>query len=154
MRVRRPAQTRIPPIIQLAITHIQIPQELPDLRIMPINHGMDPHERQPAPIRGVEMRQLPAMRIRSSRSHEYGLHVRSDIEVVGKGGFHARAGEVCKGQVVGGGRGGDEGVDFREGVRGDDVDGLETGREVGVGMESGEVDDQEDQAVFAAVVGK
>ncbi len=52
------------------------------------------------------------------------------------------------------GGGGDEGLDFGERVLGDDVDGLEAWwwRPV-VRVESGEKEDEKDEAVFAAVVG-
>jgi len=131
-----------------------MPDELPYLRVMPINNRMDPHERRPAPIRGIEMRQLPAVRIRPSRSDKYGLDLRLHCQVIGEGGFHALAGEVCEGEVVREGRGGDECGDFGEGVWRDDVDGFEMGWEIWVVREGCEVDYEEDEAVFAAVIGQ
>lgn len=71
--------------------------------------------------------------------------------------------------MVGLGRGGDEGLDFREGVGRRDVDCLEAlrgegdrgcgggfGRRWGDrgGREAGEDEEEEDEAVFAAVVGE
>lgn len=94
------------------------------------------------------------MRVRPSSAHEDCLHLRPRPQVVCKGGFHAGAGEVGESEVVGGGGGGDEGGDLREGMRGHDVDGFEEGRKGGVGGEGGEVDYEEDEAVFAAVVGE
>ena len=49
---------------------------------------------------------------------------------------------------------GDEGVDAGKGVWRLDVDCWEEGGEGGVGVESGEVEEEEDEAVFAAVVGE
>ena len=131
-----------------------MPKELPYLRVMPINHRMYPHERRPAPIRRIEMRQLAPVRIRASCTHEDGFDFRLHGQVIRKRGFHALAREMGEGEMVGDGRGGDERVDFREGVRRDDVDGLEAGWEIRVVCEGGEVDDQEDETVFAAVVGE
>lgn len=59
------------------------------------------------------------------------------------------------GEVVRAAGGGDEGVDFGEGVARDDVDaGDEGGQGRRVGAEGGEEEDQEHEAVFAAVVGE
>ncbi len=56
--------------------------------------------------------------------------------------------------MVAGGGGGDEGVDGGEGVRGRDEDGGEGRGEGRVRGEEGEVEEEEDEAVFAAVVGE
>ena len=85
---------------------------------------MHAHERRPAPIRLVEEGQFAPVRIGPARADEDGLDCRLFAQVFGKGGFHwfGVAREV---EVVGVCGGGDEGFDFGEGVRGDDVDGLE-----------------------------
>lgn len=41
-----------------------------------------------------------------------------------------------------------------KGVRGKDVDRLQLGREVWVSREGGEIQDEEDKAVFSAIVGE
>ncbi len=104
---------------------------------------MDPHKRRPAAIRLVEKRQLAAMRVRAARADEDGLDRGLFAQVVCEGGFHGLgvAGEV---EAVGARGGGDEGLDFGEGVRRDDVDGLDEwqrgrGR---VRVEGGEEEDE------------
>lgn len=77
-----------------------------------------------------------------------GSEVRLEGEAHGGGGV-AREGEV----VLAGGFG-DEGVDGGEGVGWGDEDRGYASGEVGVGGEEGKVEDQEDEAVFAAVVGE
>ena len=94
------------------------------------------------------------MWVRPSGTDENGLDLGFEGEIVGEGGFHAFAREVGKGEVVGGGCGEDEGVNFRKGMRGDYVDGFEVGGEMRVGGEGGEVEDEEDETVFATVVGE
>ena len=59
-----------------------------------------------------------------------------------------------EGQMIVDGRGGDERIDLGKGVRRHDVNGLEGGREIGMLRKGGEVDDQEDETVFPAVVGQ
>lgn len=110
---------------------------------MPIDNRMDPHKRRPAAIRLVEKRQLAAMRVRAARADEDGLDRGLFAQVVCEGGFHGLgvAGEV---EAVGARGGGDEGLDFGEGVRRDDVDGLDEwqrgrGR---VRVEGGEEEDE------------
>lgn len=95
------------------------------------------------------------MRIRPPGADEDGLHRGLIPQVLGEGGFH-RFGVARKVEVVGARGGGDEGLDFGEGVRGDDVDGLDAwGRWRGrVCVEGGEEEDEEDETVFAAVVGE
>lgn len=39
-------------------------------------------------------------------------------------------------------------------MRGNDVDGFESGREVWVGGEGRQIENEEDEAVFAAIIGK
>lgn len=102
---------------------------------------MHPHKPRPPPIRRIEKAQLVPMRIRAPRAHKDGLHGRFLDQVVCERGDHAFAGVLREGEVVVGGGGSDEGVNFGEGMRGDDVDGLEVGRERGVGGEGGEVED-------------
>lgn len=55
--------------------------------------------------------------------------------------------------VVHGGAG-DEGIDGSERVEWGDIDRREEGWELGVGGEEGEVEDEKDEAIFAAVVGE
>ena len=128
-------------------------QELPNLVVAPVDDGMDAHERRPAVIGGVEMGQQRAVRVGAARADENGLDVGLQGEVVGEGGAHGGADEGGEGEVVVVRGGGDEGVDGGEGVRRHDVDGLEGGREGWMCVQGSEVENEEDEAVFAAVVG-
>lgn len=96
------------------------------------------------------------MRIRAARAHEDALDLRPLLQVVGEGGSHAGVGVSGDGETVRAAGGGDEGVDFGEGVPREDVDAGEEGGEGArvVGAEGGEEEDQQDEAVFAAVVGE
>ena len=94
------------------------------------------------------------MGVRPPRADEDGLDFRFRGEVVGEGGLHTFTGEVREGEMVGGGGREDEGVNLGEGVRGDDVDRFDSGREIWVSGEGGQVEDEEDKAVFATIVGE
>ena len=84
------------------------------------------------------------MRIRPARAHEYALDLAPFAQVVGESGFHAGVGVPRDGEVVLRAGRGDEGVDFGEGVRGDDVDAWDLWGERGrVGGEGGEDEDEE-----------
>lgn len=119
---------------------------------MPVNHRMHTHKRWPPLIRGIKMRQQRTMRICPPRPNKYGLHLRPILEVFLKRLFHGHGVARERELVVGLGLG-DEGVHFGEGVGRDNVHALETGGELG-GMraEGAEEEDEEDEAVFAAVV--
>lgn len=88
---------------------------------MPINHRVHAHERRPPAVRGVEVREIPAMWVRAARADEDGGDVWVAIDVVGKGGLHGE-GRGGEGELVGGRGGLDEDVNLGEGVGWDDVD--------------------------------
>lgn len=73
-------------------------QETPNLLQMPVYHGMDTHKRRPIVVRGVEMRQMRAVRIRPPSAHEYRLHLWILVEVqsesVAEGDDGSHHGEV------------------------------------------------------------
>ena len=125
---------------------------------MPLQHRTHPHKRRPLPIRRAETAQLPTVRIRSPRSHQYRLDVcaRSPVLQVFSERFpHVFALHPEEIETVVGGRRGDKGVDLRKGILGDDVDRLEgCGERRRMRGEAGEVEEEEDEAVFSAVVGE
>lgn len=82
MGITRAPQTGIPLIIERTILQIQMANEGPNLRIMPINDGMDAHEIGPSAIGAVEMRELRSVRIRPARAHEDGLDAGISVQVV------------------------------------------------------------------------
>lgn len=89
---------------------------------------MHPHEPGPVPVGQVKVGEALAVGVCATGSDEHGANGRPGGEIVLESGFHGRrkAGEV---EGVGGDGGVDEGVDFREGVGGDDIDGLQGARE-------------------------
>jgi len=106
------------------------------------------------------------MRVCSSCSHQDGFYFGVFLEVEGESLFHGE-GIAGESEVVGFGGEGDEMVDFGERVRRDYVDGGEKSREGrrwrrrggGVGgrgmfREYAEEEDEQDETVFAAIVGK
>lgn len=137
----------------------------PNLRIPPIQQRINPHNPRPIPVRRAKMLQKLAVRIRPPRAHEHGAHRRpvADVRLERRAHRQRVALEV---EVVGLRGGGDEGLDFREGVGRRDVDCLEALRGEGGrggfgrwwgdrgGREAGEDEEEEDEAVFAAVVGE
>jgi hypothetical protein len=163
------AQTRIPLIVHAAVLQpgareLVGPQKRPDLLEAPVDDGVHAHKVRPAAVGAVEEGQVLAVRVRAARADEDGLDVPVLGEVEGKGvaegdglGVDVRR----QREVVAARRGGDEGGHGGEGVGGPRVDGGDGGGErVGfsaveareVGVQGGEVEDQEDEAVFAAIV--
>lgn len=59
-------------------------EETPNLLQMPVYHGMDTHKRRPVVVRGVEMRQMPPVRIRPPSAHEDRLHLWVLVKVQGE----------------------------------------------------------------------
>ena len=132
---------------------------------------MDAHKIRPAAVGAVEEGQLRAVRVRAPGADEDGLDVRLVGEVGGEGVAERDGRGVDVGgevEVVAAGGGGDKGRHAGERVGGPGVDGGDGGRErlcwrfspveragaAEVGVEGGEVEDEEDEAVFAAVVGE
>jgi hypothetical protein len=108
-------------------------------------------------IRLIEMRQPGPMRIRPARAHENGLDLREVVQILLERRLHA-LGVARHRERVGLLRFADKGLDLLEWVRGHDVHGLD-GRGVGaveecLRREDVEIEDQEDKAVFSAVVGE
>lgn len=124
MGIRRAAQTRIPQIIQATIRDLQMANKTPNLGVVPVDDGMDPHKVRPAAVRGVEVLQALAVGVGAPGADEDGAHAGFVGEVVREGLFH-RFGVAREREVVGVGAGQDEVVDLLEGVLGDDVDGSE-----------------------------
>lgn len=121
MRILRAPQTRIPQIIQPTIRNPQLPDERPDLGVVPVDDGVDAHEARPAAVRGVEGLECRAMGVGAPGADEDGADAGVVGEVVGEGFFHG-FGVAGEGEVVGVHGVVDEGVDLGEGVFGDDVD--------------------------------
>ena len=121
---------------------------------MPLQYRMTPHKLRPTPVRPIEITQFAAMRIRPPGSDKYRLHARILLQINGKPQSHRRVLYAREGKMVVFGRGGDEGFDAAEGVHGRDVDGGEKRGEVGVMGQEREIEDQEDEAVFTAIVGE
>lgn len=94
------------------------------------------------------------MRVCAPGADEDGFDMRVVVEVGGEGDAHGRVCVAIEGEVVMLRGGCDEVVNEGEGVAWVDVDTREGGGEVWVRGEEGEVEDQEDEAVFAAVVGE
>lgn len=117
MRIRRTAQTRIPQIIKPAIRDVELFEKSPNLGIMPVDNGVDAHERRPAAIRRVEVFQLRAVGICAPRADEDGADGGVVGQVVGEGFAHG-FGVAREGEVVGLHAVVDESVDFGEGVGG------------------------------------
>ena len=162
MRIGGPAQAGISPIIEGAIPQTQMTDERPNLSIMPINDGMHAHKIRPATIGAIEVRQLGTVGIGAARPDKDGLHPGIDKQIVFKGGF-----DCCPGRVrrilhhvkMVGARGPlDEFLDVEEGVWGQGVDGRNGGQTAVFGgrvrVQTGEEEDEEDEAVFSAVVGE
>ena len=94
------------------------------------------------------------MRIRAPRPHKNGLYVGHFVKVVGEGVFHVGIFVARETEVILGGGGGNEGVDFGERVRGHYVDRAEEGGErPGIRREGRKEKDQQDKAVLATIVG-
>lgn len=124
MRIRRAAQTRIPQIIKRTVRDLQMADETPDLRVVPVDDGMDAHEGRPAAVRRVEVLQALAVGVGAAGADEDGADAGFVGKVVGEGFLHG-FGVAGEGEVVGVRAGQDEVVDLLEGVLGDDVDGSE-----------------------------
>ena len=90
MRIIRASQTRIPHIIQLAILHADLPYERPNVRIVPIDHGVDPREIWPSVVGPVEVGEVGAVGIVPSGSDEDGADGGRVGEVGGEGGAHGK----------------------------------------------------------------
>ncbi|CAN8102634.1 unnamed protein product [Discula destructiva] len=85
---------------------------------------MYPHKRRPAFVRRVKVRQLGAVRVRPPRAHKHGLEPGLLCQVGGERGAHGQRVPAQVEVELGGGRL-DKRVDLGEGVRADDVDGLQ-----------------------------
>lgn len=104
------------------------------------------------------MFEICAVGVCSAGSDEDGFYAGMFGEVGSEGVFHG-LGISCQGEMVFVGGFLDKGRYGRERVGRDDVDAFEGGGEggtclYGVGVECREVEDQEDQTVFATVVGE
>jgi hypothetical protein len=131
----------------------------PNVHVVPVDHRVHAHEARPAVVRLVEVRQARAVRVRAARAHEHGAHARPRAQVRRERGLHARR-LAREGERVGGAGGAHEGLDLRERVGRLDVDALELARRVrgrggvaGGAAERGEVEDQQHEAILAAVEG-
>ena len=94
------------------------------------------------------------MRIGAPGADEDGFDVRIVGQVVCEGEAHGRVLVALERKMVVHGGAGHEGIDGSEGMKWGDVDRREEGRELGMGGEAGEVEDEKHEAVFAAVVGE
>ncbi len=122
---------------------------------MPIDHRMHSHESRPPGIRLIEVGQQLPMRIGPSRPDQNRFNIPMLIQISLERLLHGHS-VPRQIQLVCGNRGIYEFVDLGERVRGDDVDGLQGRGEGGLGLpgESAEEENEEDEAVFAAVVGE
>lgn len=124
---------------------------------MPVYDRMYTHEARPTMIRGIEMLQVFTMWVCAAGADEYGLDGRIVAQVRFECYLHGTAvgGES---KAIGMARLGDKLLDFRERMRGLDVHSLDGLRKRGSGghaatVKGTEVQDEENEAVFAAVVG-
>ena len=92
--------------------------------VSPVNHGMNPHKVRPARIRGIEMFQFLPVRICPPSSNEYRFYPRPFGQICLQPFLHGK-GVAFDIEVVFGGRCLYEFVHLGEGVRRDNVDGLE-----------------------------
>ena len=162
MRVPHASQAGISLIIQSTVSDAQVPQECPHLRIPPFQHWMYTHEWRPAAIGGVKSAEVFSVWVRPARTHKDGADGLAwwRGEIRREGLSHARfvAGGggrlACEGETVARAGEVDEGVNGGEWVGVRNVDRREGVREVGMLGEEREVEQEEDEAVFAAVVGE
>lgn len=142
---------------------------------MPVDDGMDAHEVRPASIGGVEVHEFAAVRVCPSCANEYCPYLWMLAQVVGEAFFH-RFGVAGHGKVVVLDGRSDKVFDGLEGMLRHYVHGVQAGGEpcrrgmvlmmivglVGcmkavngpcvVGVEGAEVEDQQDEAVLAAII--
>ena len=136
--------------------------ESPDLGIMPVNNGMDANEIGPSAVRRIEVGEVGAVGIRAAGSDkdspDSGVQGEVVIEGVPEGGAGRVGGELIDGEMVCFRGPADKVFDVREGVRRQGVDGGDGGEPACCGgrvrVEACEEEDEEDEAVFAAVVGE
>lgn len=72
------------------------PQEAPNLRQMPIDHWVYPHEIRPALVRAIKVRQVLPVGIRPPRPHEDGFDSRIGVEVDLEGVAKRDAGDLVR----------------------------------------------------------
>lgn len=126
----------------------------PHLPIPPLNDRMHAHKTGPATIGALKTTQPASVRIGPPGADEDGLDTVVMHQVVGKCLAHGGVRVAREREVVCGRGGRDEVVDRREGERRRDIDGGQGGRKGRVGVEEGEQKDEQEEAVFSAVVGE
>ena len=119
-------RTSISLIIERTILQIQMPNERPNLRIMPINHGMHANKIRPAPIRPIKVRQLRTVRIRPSCSNKYRPNPRMTRQIILKARperrIRRRSRVLCNSEMISFSRRDDEVFDCIEGIRRERID--------------------------------
>src|SRR5699024_3720991 len=75
-------ETGVALIVERTVLETKMTDKRPDLSVVPIDNGMNSDEVRPSSIRTIEMRQLGAMRVRTTSPNKNRLHSRIQRQII------------------------------------------------------------------------